>query len=181
MNLIPLASDPLAPAIVCDYGSALRYAGRIQEGVGFFERCLDLAPNWWGSYANLLIAYPEVGRETDALNVLDQIFRLFGSSEDLASWESLPEKDDFQVVLSRTLGFLENGGGSESLFLRGTYFLAVLHLQAGQAEEAFRYLDSAVNERHPSFAKSAMVSPVYGSIRDDPRFQAFLQRMGLKE
>jgi serine/threonine-protein kinase len=177
---LALEMDPLAPAVVCDQGSALEFAGRIQEAVSFYEQCLRLAPTWWAPYASLILTYPLIGREADALRVLEQTIQLFGSSDDLASWESLSEMEDFQAVLLRTLAFLEDRRGSGSLFLRKSYFLAVLHVLAGQPNEAFEHLEAAVNERHPALAKTVMGRPSLGPIRDDPRFRQILRRMGLE-
>jgi serine/threonine-protein kinase len=177
---VALEMDPLAPAVVCDHGSALEFLGRTQEAISFFERCLELAPTWWVPYANLILAYPLVDREADALGVLERTLHLFGSSDDLASWEGLSGTDDFQAVLSRTLAFLEDVGGSGSLFLRRSFFLASLHVLAGQPDEAFEYLEAAVDERNPAFVKRGMGGPIFAPIRDDPRFLVLLRRMGLE-
>jgi hypothetical protein len=87
--------------------------------------------------------------------------------------------EDFQSILEGTLAFLEEGGGSAQMFLRGSYFLANLYVLAGQPDEAFGYLETALSERHPSFAVSVMGVPSLDPIRDDPRFRALLQRVGL--
>jgi len=56
--------------------------------------------------------------------------------------------------------------------------LAVLHGELGNLDEAFRYLDAAIDRRDPSLVHLA-VAPQWDSLRDDARFAACLTRMGL--
>jgi hypothetical protein len=50
----------------------------------------------------------------------------------------------------------------------------------GDKDEAFRWLDAAVNERM-TFIPWMRQNPAYGSLRADPRFQELVQRMKLPE
>jgi tetratricopeptide (TPR) repeat protein len=49
---------------------------------------------------------------------------------------------------------------------------------AGRNDEAFSWLERACVERTP-FLVSAAVTPFYDALRDDPRFPAILNRVGL--
>ena len=58
------------------------------------------------------------------------------------------------------------------------YSLALVHASLGQADEAFRQLDRAVEERS-SWMAFAAVNPRLDSLRADPRFAEVRRRVGL--
>ena len=55
---------------------------------------------------------------------------------------------------------------------------ASAYIRLGDKEQAFAWLDRAVQERN-SFALEFKVNPIYDKLRDDPRFQDLLRRVGL--
>jgi DNA-binding winged helix-turn-helix (wHTH) protein len=57
--------------------------------------------------------------------------------------------------------------------------LAVLHGDLGELDEAFEYLDRALEDRDPALVHLA-VAPQWDSLRVDPRFNERLGRMGLR-
>jgi hypothetical protein len=54
----------------------------------------------------------------------------------------------------------------------------VLHAQAGDLDDAFRWLDRALDSHDPALVHLA-VAPQWDNLRVDPRFQQRLTRMGL--
>lgn len=59
-----------------------------------------------------------------------------------------------------------------------TLQLAILHGELGQLDEAFRYLDAALDSRDPSLVHLA-VAPQWDHLRADLRFEMRLRRMNL--
>ena len=57
-------------------------------------------------------------------------------------------------------------------------YIAVIHAMCGEKDAAFEWAGKAVERRDPLILP-ANVSPGFDRIRDDPRFQALLQRMNL--
>jgi len=55
---------------------------------------------------------------------------------------------------------------------------ATAYIRLGDKEQAFAWLDRAVQERN-SFALEFKINPIYDKLRDDPRFQDLLRRVGL--
>jgi hypothetical protein len=53
------------------------------------------------------------------------------------------------------------------------------HVALGEADEALRYLEQAVEIRSPFL--SELGDPAYDPIRDDPRFRAIAREAGLHE
>jgi hypothetical protein len=58
------------------------------------------------------------------------------------------------------------------------FFRAVLYGAAGRLDEAFDCLDQAVAQRDPALVHLA-VAPDWDGLRDDPRFDDRLKKMGL--
>lgn len=59
----------------------------------------------------------------------------------------------------------------------GSFWIAFIYLQLGQLGKAFEYLERAYEEHEPSLI---WLSPIpYDEIRNDPRFFALLNKMGL--
>jgi tetratricopeptide (TPR) repeat protein len=58
------------------------------------------------------------------------------------------------------------------------YLLAVIYLGLGDKDQAFVWLDKAFQDRS-SFLIWLKVEPQFDSLRDDPRFQDLLRRVGL--
>jgi hypothetical protein len=54
----------------------------------------------------------------------------------------------------------------------------IYYAELGDREQAFYWLDRAYEQRGVGLV-FAKVAPVYDNLRSDPRFQAFLQRIGL--
>jgi len=58
------------------------------------------------------------------------------------------------------------------------YFLAVLYAALGDRERAFRWLDTAYNERD-LYLSGIKVDPAVDALRSDPRLQELERRVGL--
>ena len=56
--------------------------------------------------------------------------------------------------------------------------LAALHGLLGEKDRAFALLDRAIVERDP-MVRDLRVSPMWDSLRTDPRFRQFLKRVNL--
>ncbi len=64
------------------------------------------------------------------------------------------------------------------ILLKMAFFRAVLYGDAGRLDEAFDYLDQAIAIRDPALVHLA-VAPDWDGLRDDPRFDDRLKKMGL--
>ena len=58
------------------------------------------------------------------------------------------------------------------------FFFAGIYSGLGDKDEAFRYLDDAVAERHP-YLILANVEPVFDNLRSDPRFAIIINKIGV--
>jgi hypothetical protein len=58
--------------------------------------------------------------------------------------------------------------------------LALLHLALGDKENALAYLEQAVEAERSQNAPLINADPIYDPIRNEPRFVALIQKMGLQ-
>jgi cell division inhibitor SulA len=70
------------------------------------------------------------------------------------------------------LAFIEEHG--ESL----AFYVAVTHAGRGDTDQAFLWLDRAYEQRDP-FLAEILLAPLLASLKSDPRWPAFLDKMGL--
>ena len=57
--------------------------------------------------------------------------------------------------------------------------IGVLHASLGDVDEAFRWIDAAIEEQAPGLIM-LRVHPRLDPIRNDPRYQPLLRRLGLE-
>ena len=57
-------------------------------------------------------------------------------------------------------------------------FYAVVFMAVGDLDKALSLLEEAYENRDPSM-NMLMVEPIFDPLRDEPRFQALLSKMGL--
>ena len=63
---------------------------------------------------------------------------------------------------------------------RWTFEIAEVYAYMGDADEAFAWLDKAIERRDASL-NSTVANPFLGPIRDDPRYDELLERLDRKQ
>ena len=83
----------------------------------------------------------------------------------------LPRTRDAVTVATLFVERLETGDAAP-------WQIGTLYTRAGRGEEALHYLELAYEERDPNMP-SLSVDPIFDFLRDEPRFQALLDGLGL--
>jgi tetratricopeptide (TPR) repeat protein len=122
------------------------------------------------------LALEEAGRLDEAVNALQKADILTGSSSEMLAAlgharAKAGDADGARKVLSTLEERFTRTYGSPAL-------LAQLHLGLGDRERALDLLEVAAEERSVDMIWLA-VRPTYRPLRDEPRFQALLTRVGL--
>ncbi len=166
--------DPLSSSVAS--GRALVYvnARRFAEARAAVESHRDLHhanPVWWGQFLVATHEYPqalqEFARQPQKPPALAD---LAGSAQAYAGMGDIPKAR----ALLRELKAHPQARATLSPYI------ARIHGQLGDMDEAFQWLDIAIEERAARviFLK---VDPAWDSLRPDPRFQQALRRMNLAE
>jgi DNA-binding winged helix-turn-helix (wHTH) protein len=99
------------------------------------------------------------------------------------AWYRLPAEDDFRRLVARP-DLLGTDEFFQRLFSSGkrngmnSYYLAEIAMAAGNREDALNQLERAATE-HLFFTPYAKRDPLFAPLRESPRFQAVMQKVGL--
>ena len=171
-----LSLDPLSMMIHTCVGDAYYYAREYERSLVYYRKAVELDPRFDGAHTDL-------ARSLEALGRFDEARREYEEGRRMSGGVAGP---------SFGLGHLEASSGNEAAARRilqelidarshrvvSAWGIAALHASLGDVDEAFRWLDVAVEERATGLM-FLRVHPRIDSIRQDPRFKALLHRVGL--
>lgn len=156
-------------------GRFLYYARRYDEAIVQLKRVIELDENSASALGYLFLAYEMKG---------DYV----GAYESLMKRQKLTNPDRIEVYQKayETAGWL---GVSRKLLVfdkldeqkpaSNPFAIARQYAVLGEKEQAFEYLNKAF-EKHQSQMIQLNVEPTFDSLRDDPRFDELVRRVGLK-
>ena len=168
--------DPLSLIINVAIGWASYMARRYDEALEQLLRTVELEPNYPVTYWILGLLYRKTGRYELAISVGEKGVNLSGGSPLM------------RAALAHTLG--ESGRGQEALQLLedltklakhkyvAPYFFAGIHIGLGENDRAIEYLEKSYEE-HSHWLIYLHIDPSMDGLRNNPRFQELLKRVGL--
>lgn len=184
--------DPGSAPAVLEEASILYVSGRIEEGIAVVRRLLsDMetgpgpgpttidapdAPSFRPQFllALLLVEKKDFDRALATLDAADPSHRRPDAGALRAYLlAEMGREADARVILRE----LDTGGSIPSA---SPFHTALIRVALGENERALDMLESAVEERS-RLVRLLAVEPKYDPIRDQPRFRALLQRLGLPD
>ena len=170
------ALDPVSSATATHIGMHLLWLRRYDEAIAVLERALKVDSTWKRTHVVLARAYLAKGRAEDALPLL----RMTGY--EYAAFE--PE-----AILTYGLGVAGHTAEARArvekmeTLARGAYVrpidLVVAHLGVGDTARALDWMERVPEDRGSMFF--LISEPLFDPIRDTPRYQRVLERLGLAE
>jgi len=164
------ARSPLDPVEMYNLGLSYKYADRLDEAEAAFRRVLELSSNYTGSRYHLGETLLLAGRTREALE----------------TWESVP--DDAYRIKGRALAYFTLGrheAADEALAELTRRFgaqwpseVAHVHAWRGELDAAFDWLEREYETYGAGGWGEWKLQPLYANLHDDPRWQAFLERVG---
>ena len=169
--------DPLSLIISTAVGRILHFNRRYDEALVQFERTIDLAPTFPGTYFDLSITYSALERHQEALEAMDKLTQLSGGGGLLRELSS-------SAILYARMGEREKAAEKvrQATELAGTqrmplFVQAILELALGNFDEAFRYVEQAYEERDTGLAY-IQCEPFFEPLRQNPRYSELIRKMG---
>lgn len=162
--------DPLNRGAYQHLGAELTAAGRLEEAATALHHALELNPGGGVAHFRLgrvfllqnqpQMALAEMKQETDPVT------REFGTVLALSALGRKAEADHALAI------FIEEHNESAASAIAEAY------AWRGDADQAFMWFDTAYEQRDPNLAEILSV-PLSANLKSDPRWPAFLDKMGL--
>jgi len=166
-----LLGDPVNPAFHHNLGVISLAAGQLPESENAFRKALELAPQRIVSDAFLSIVLMSEGRAEEGLTQAqrepDEVWRLWAVAitADRAGKKQLSD-DALQKIVSQHA----NGNAFQ---------IAEIYSVRNEADSAFAWLETAYQKRD-SGVTHAKVDLLLQALHSDPRWSAYLKRLGLE-
>src|SRR5215469_2939128 len=140
------------------------------------KEMVDLEPNFPWGHSELAQVYEQEGRTQDAAQESLKADELFGMDpKKLAELKRAMAKDGAKGYWKRTV---ENYRRSATSGYVSSGLAAMACVRIGDKQCAFEWLEKGFQERDDLMI-NLKVDPVFDSLREDQRFQALVQRVGI--
>jgi tetratricopeptide (TPR) repeat protein len=170
--------DPVSPIINAGVSWMYHFARRDAEAADHARRVLELDPGFAIGRSRLGIALKRLGRHDEAIAELREAVRLSGGAPDLVAMLAGAHAAAGQPAEAERL-LKELDGIAQRRYV-SAYGRALVYGELGRRDQAFAWLEKAVEEGHGNLAY-LRTEPELDPLRGDPRFEAVLRRLGLEE
>ncbi|MCA1850461.1 MAG: tetratricopeptide repeat protein, partial [Acidobacteria bacterium] len=169
-----LELDPLNVTLNVDRGEILSYARRYDEAESALRHAIELDPGRSNAHWDLAQVYEQKGMYDAAVEEHLAASALNGMGREALSslrgaYDAAGMKGFWRKMFE--LNTTPPGGKDEP-----PYILARFYAQIGEADQAFRWLDKAYEERS-QFMVNLKVEPAFDPLRSDPRYAELLRRV----
>jgi serine/threonine-protein kinase len=172
--------EPLSLGPNLSWAKILFYMRQHDRAIDQLGKTLELETNFAAAHDLLGDAYEQKGMHREAITEWGKALTLRGAGEQASSLEQTYAASGFEAAV-RALAQRRLEIMNEKV-KHGEYVPAIeyatAYIRLGDKEQAFAWLDKAVQERN-SFALEFKVNPIYDKLRDDMRFQDLIRRVGL--
>ena len=173
---LALELDPLSTITVFELGQCFLFAREYDQAIAQLQKALEMDPGFPAAHQYLPLAYIQKGMHREALEKVRQ-------APASAQIDRTGIPGYVYAILGQTadarkeLDKLKELRKSEYI---SAYQLAYLCAQLGDKDEAFFWLQKSLEER--GFQMQLLkVDPRLDKLRDDPRLQEFVKKVGLPD
>ncbi len=168
--------DPLSPMMASPLAGYYYTQRRYDELIRQAERVIELDPNFAYGYFYLGFGYEGKGRDAEAVAAIAKAAVLFGEPADCA--DELIAAFENGGVTGLWQKRLEQYETRPHLKHHPTYLRALIPIRLGDKEATLDLLEQAFEQRDRGIIY-AKYEPLLESVRDEPRFQELIRRIGL--
>jgi TolB-like protein/DNA-binding winged helix-turn-helix (wHTH) protein/lipoprotein NlpI len=169
--------DPLSLISAADHATILYYSRKYDSAVKQSQSVFELDPNFGHARNAMIPSYLQLGRYDRAVDLIN-----YWQARDQGPWmwawkAAVYGRSGHPEEARRALAKLEQVSGSRA---DRTPVLLVAYAGTGQKERVIELLQKAYSE-HSNAVVQIKVDPMYDPIRNDPRFEDLLRRLGLEK
>ncbi len=177
-----LELDPLSLRFNRNLAMGFYYLRQYDHAVEQYQKTLELDPNDVYTHELLGNTYEQKGMQKEAISEWSKALRLTEANEAATMLErnfaASGFNAAFRVLWQKKLEQLNEKARSGKYVPAMNFTLAYARL--ADKEQAFAWLAKAEKERN-RLIFDVKLDPIYNSLRDDPRFQNLLRRVGLPQ
>jgi eukaryotic-like serine/threonine-protein kinase len=168
-----LELDPLNMITSEHMGWASHFARQYDQAIEHYRRMLEMEPTFALGHVRIAHTYEQKGMLAEAIAECTKASELSRGERGIADLAHA------FALAGRVVEAREILGRLEAAPRPAAYEIALVYVGLGERDQAFRWLDKAV-EQHSNFAQMTLnVEPRLDPVRTDPRFQSVLRRVGL--
>jgi len=170
--------DPLSVSVVFSLGLGYFMAGRLDAAIEEMRRAVEMEPGIPLHRVMLADAYGCAGRGEEAARECEKVLAM-GREVPLfnASVASVYAKIGKTTEARSILNEIEKAWKPGSTL---SLYIASVHGRLGEKDQAFEWLEKAYGD-HVGMMIHARTHPMFGELRDDPRFHDLLKRIGIPD
>jgi TolB-like protein/DNA-binding winged helix-turn-helix (wHTH) protein/Tfp pilus assembly protein PilF len=165
--------DPLSVVVRSNVGRFLYYARRYDEAIAELKQVLAADPHRSWSRVTLAFCYEQKGMYSEALAEQEALRADFNGVYGIGSTHLFARMGKFQDA--RTVLKYHEQPAPDGV--QDWFFIAAAYAQLGEKDRAFQWLGRAYQNRD-YFMTFIKTDPFMDPLREDPRFEAMLRRVG---
>lgn len=171
--------DPASVLNQRNCGMTLYYARRYDEAITRLLQTIEIDPNFRTAYGWLIGSYRMKGEEAKAFEwFLRAPHRKDETPEKIELWKALYAKSGWRGIIKQQI---EDANQDEKVGKPPRWETTRFYAELGDKEQAIIHLQRAFEQNQRGHSWTTLrVDPKLDTIRDDPRFEAIVKRVGLK-
>ncbi len=171
-----LEIEPVSPIILSDLAALYDHLGNAEQEIEQARKVIEIDPNFAYGYFYLGMGYERKGMFSEASETLAKTMILFGEPPECAEEvKTAFKKNGMKGWWQKRLEQIETRPHLKNF---QAYHKALVKIRLGDKEGALEALNQAF-ERKDRLVINAKYDPRLEPLRQDPRFQDLLKRMGL--
>ncbi len=171
-----LSLDPLSMIIHTCVGDSYYYAREYERSLVYYRKAAELDPRFDGAHTDLARSLEALGQFDEARREYEEGRRLSGGVAGPSFGLAHLEASSGNQAAARSI--LRELIGARANRVVSAWGIGALHASLGDVDEAFRWLDLAVEEGATGLIL-LRAHPRLDPIRRDPRYPTLLHRVGL--
>ena len=170
-----LELDPFSLQINMNLATTYYLRGEYERAINHLNKTSELEPNYMPTHFVLGSTYVQLGRLEEAIEEFQSIYKIDDEAYIALGFMGYAHALNGQRAEAETLlSILEDIAQRKYV---SPYSLLLIHLAIGPLDRVFRLLEQLYEERN-DWLVWLKVSPELKNVRNDPRFQDLLRRIG---
>jgi eukaryotic-like serine/threonine-protein kinase len=168
--------DPLSIGPINLLGVTYYFQRDYDKSLEQWQKSLEISPNSAIAHFNLFHVYVAKSMYSEAVEELQQQFKLEGRAQQASTIGKSYKRGGFQAALRTMIQIGQNSSAGDY----DPFRVAAGYSFLRDKNQALAWLSKAIDE-HSAFVSSIKVDPTWDNIRSEPRFKELVQRIGLPQ